>query len=174
MPSRTDGLVSPGCPWTLARSMLTADSAPAAEQLLGHSPCPPARTRVGYVLLQRYGGDGEASGESSGVFREAEVRRASWRTERSGDGSSMGPESRISPVSWGVRRLGVRRGEHPDAVAPAHPAGELQGQAGPQAGSTGSEVGQPATILAGIELAADAVERTRDGTRNGWWLPRAL
>ncbi|MFH8806317.1 endonuclease domain-containing protein [Streptomyces hygroscopicus] len=164
MPSRTDGLITLGAADALWVEMTAGSAVPTAS---GAFTRPPAHPRAGYVLL---GGHVVATVRASGgqwSVPEAEVRRAAAelhavRMDRQ-DLVRIGPfraapgqeRDEETPLRW-RRRLteeprepgGPERAARREAVRPYH--------------------------LAGIDWRRILVERTRDGTRPTWWLPRAV
>ncbi|MFC9223508.1 endonuclease domain-containing protein [Streptomyces hygroscopicus] len=164
MPSRTDGLITLGAADALWVEMTAGSAVPTAS---GAFTRPPAHPRAGYVLL---GGRVVATVRASGghwSVPEAEVRRAAAelhavRMDRQ-DLVRIGPfraapgqeRDEETPLRW-RRRLteeprepgGPERAARREAVRPYH--------------------------LAGIDWRRILVERTRDGTRPTWWLPRAV
>ncbi|GHJ31080.1 hypothetical protein TPA0910_55130 [Streptomyces hygroscopicus subsp. sporocinereus] len=164
MPSRTDGLITLGAADALWVEVTAGSAVPTAS---GAFTRPPAHPRAGYVLL---GGRVVATVRASGgqwSVPEAEVRRAAAelhavRMDRQ-DLVRIGPfraapgqeRDEETPLRW-RRRLteeprepgGPERAARREAVRPYH--------------------------LAGIDWRRILVERTRDGTRPTWWLPRAV
>ncbi|WP_244502817.1 endonuclease domain-containing protein [Streptomyces hygroscopicus] len=164
MPSRTDGLITLGAADALWVEVTAGSAVPTASGALTR---PPAHPRAGYVLL---GGRVVATVRASGgqwSVPEAEVRRAAAelhavRIDRQ-DLVRIGPfraapgqeRDEETPLRW-RRRLteeprepgGPERAARCEAVRPYH--------------------------LAGIDWRRILVERTRDGTRPTWWLPRAV
>ncbi|MEU5270339.1 endonuclease domain-containing protein [Streptomyces hygroscopicus] len=164
MPSRTDGLITLGAADALWVEVTAGSAVPTAS---GAFTRPPAHPRAGYVLL---GGRVVATVRASGgqwSVPEAEVRRAAAelnavRMDRQ-DLVRIGPfraapgqeRDEETPLRW-RRRLteeprepgGPERAARREAVRPYH--------------------------LAGIDWRQILVERTRDGTRPTWWLPRAV
>ncbi|EGX60462.1 hypothetical protein SZN_07497 [Streptomyces zinciresistens K42] len=163
IPGRTDGLITLGAADALWVDLTAGSAVPTAS---GAFTCSPAHARLGYVLL---GGHAVATVRASGgqwCVLQAEVRRAAVELNAVGldrrDLVRIGPfrgtprqeYAEETPLRW-RRRITGERGE----------------PGGPETAAR-REAGRP-HHLAGIDWRRMLVERTRDGTRRTWWLPRA-
>ncbi|WP_406171148.1 endonuclease domain-containing protein [Streptomyces sp. NBC_00996] len=163
IPGRTDGLITLGAADALWVDLTAGSAVPTASGAFTRSPAP---ARTGYVLL---GGHVVATVKASGGqwgVPEAEVRRAAAELNAVGvdrqDLVRIGPFRRVprqeydegTPLRWRQRITW-----------------ELQELGGSEQAAR-REGGQ--CHLAGIDWRQILVERTRDGTRRTWWLPRAV
>ncbi|MGW1511217.1 endonuclease domain-containing protein [Streptomyces sp. NPDC002394] len=164
VPGRADGLITLDAADALWVGLTAGGAVPTASGAFTRSP---ARARTGYVLLGSHVvATVEADGGRWGVA-EREVRRAAAEL----DAVEMDRRDLV--------RVGPFRGApepEPDEETSLRwrrrVAGELRLPGGPGRGARHGD-DQPCH-LAGIDWRQVLVERTHDGTRRTWWLPRAV
>lgn len=153
-PGRTDDLISLGAADALWVERTAGGAVPTASGAFTH---PPSQARSGYVLL---GGQVVATVTASDgqwSVAEAQVRRAA--KELNAVGMDRQDLVRIGPFR------GTPRQEHTDD-------GPLRWRHRITQDLREPGVGHP-RHLAGIDWRQLLVERTHDGVRRTWWLPRA-
>ncbi|MFJ8491277.1 endonuclease domain-containing protein [Streptomyces sp. NPDC094038] len=164
IPGRADGLINLIAADALWGDLTAGSAVPTASGAFTRSP---ARARMGYVLL------------GSHVVTTVRVSGDQWSVPEVGVRRAAAELNTVAMNRHDLVRIGPFRrapGQERDEERPLRwrwrITVELQEPGGPERAAP-READRP-HHLAGIDWRQMLVEQTRDGTRQTWWLPRAV